>query len=218
MGHNARLRLSETPVHLIKPFSSPSSPLCSRAFHTWRSAVQNNHRDHGWDAVGAFLLLIWWLGGQLHPQGNFFIQNCLAVKDALLPTSRSTKKASNCVSLWFFDCQNCSRMAWSYGIFLWIKWGGNQRRVVEAGGSCYAKNWLVEHLPYKEELGHWDLLHCPCDCSGKGCSIHELPLNSILITRFLFWAGRTLNTISRSPIFSFFLNSKIILFYYFLMI
>ncbi|VTJ71752.1 Hypothetical predicted protein [Marmota monax] len=44
--------------------------LCSRSLHSSRAAIQDNYGDDRGGAVGALLVLLRWVGDQLHPKGN----------------------------------------------------------------------------------------------------------------------------------------------------
>lgn len=44
--------------------------LCSRSLHSSRATLQDHHRDHRGGAVGALLILLRWVGDQLHSKGN----------------------------------------------------------------------------------------------------------------------------------------------------
>lgn len=50
--------------------------LCSRSLHSSRATLQDHHRDHRGSAVGALLILLRWVGDQLHSKGNVHLWHC----------------------------------------------------------------------------------------------------------------------------------------------
>lgn len=50
--------------------------LCSRSLHSSRTTLQDHHRDHRGGAVGALLILLRWVGDQLHSKGNVTLWHC----------------------------------------------------------------------------------------------------------------------------------------------